>query len=367
MNETIEKSLKEKRSLVNLNPDVDFTKEPVFFGESLNLERYDKFRYPVYFEFFKKQLNSYWLPEEVDLSKDRLDYKGMSENEKFIFTSNLKYQILLDSVQSRGIPHLTEDLSNPEIEAFCSAWAMFETIHSYSYTFIIKNVYANPSEVFDNILNDEQIVKRTVSVTKYYDDMINSLGESIEDRRKKLYLTLVSINILEGIRFYVSFACSYAFAQNGKMEGNSKIISLINKDENLHLGFTQKLLNDLRNREDEGFQDVVRECEPMVIEMFKNAAEEEMEWAEYLFKDGSMLGLNAEILKRYMKYLTNQRMKVLGLEPIFEKIKNPINWINAWTSSKGTQNAPQQTQIDSYNIGSVKSDLNDSAFDDFDF
>ena len=203
--------MSERRSLVNLDPNVDFTKEPVFFGKPLNLERYDKFRYVGYFELFKKQLNSFWLPEEIDLSKDRLDYKEMTDNEKFIFTSNLKYQILLDSVQSRGIPHLTEDLSNPEVEAFCSAWAMFETIHSYSYTFIIKNVYSSPGDVFDNILNDEQIVKRTVSVTKYYDDMMNSLGESVKERKKKLYLTLMSINILEGIRFYVSFACSYAY------------------------------------------------------------------------------------------------------------------------------------------------------------
>ena len=355
------------KSLVNLKNDIDYTKEPVFFGESLNLERYDRFKYVGFFELFKKQLNSFWLPEEIDLSKDRLDYKNMTENEKFIFTSNLKYQILLDSVQSRGIHHLTEDLSNPEVEAFCSAWAMFETLHSYSYTHIIKNVYPIPGEVFDNILNDEQIIKRTVSVTKYYDDMINSLGDSIEERKKKLYLTLMSINILEGIRFYVSFACSYAFAQNGKMEGNSKIISLINKDENLHLGFTQKLLVDLKTKEDEGFMEVAKECEPIVIEMFKNAAEEEMEWAEYLFKDGAMLGLNSEILKRYMMFLTNQRMKAIKLEPIFERVKNPINWINAWTTSEGTQSAPQETEIDSYNIGSVKSDLNDIKFDEFNF
>lgn len=355
------------KTLVNLNNNIDFTKEPIFFGESLNIERYDKFKYPAYFEFFKKQLQSFWMPEEIDLSKDRVDYKNMTENEKFIFTSNLKYQILLDSVQSRGIHHLTEHLSNPEIEAFISVWAMFETLHSYSYTYIIKNVYSNPSEVFDNILNDEEIVKRTVSVTKYYDEMINSMGDTEYDQKKQLYLTLMSINILEGIRFYVSFACSYAFAQNGKMEGNSKIISLINKDENLHLGFTQKLLNDLRNRDEEGFIKIAKDCESIVTEMFKDAAKEEVQWANYLFKNGSMLGLNSEILQRYMKYLTNKRMAALKMEPIFERIKNPINWINAWTNSSTVQNAPQETEIDSYNIGSVKSDLSESTFDDFNF
>ena len=354
--------------IINTDNTVDYTKIPVFFGnDGMSLQRYDKFKYPGFFELFKNQINSFWLPEEVDLSKDRLDYKSLTENEKFIFTSNLKYQILLDSIQSRGIPNLTENLSNLEVEAFCSAWAFFETIHSYAYTFIIKNVYHSPGEVFDNTLNDEEILKRASSVTKYYDELINSFGETEYEKKKKLYLTLMSVNILEGIRFYVSFACSYAFAQNGKMEGNAKIISLINKDENLHLGFTQKMLKDLRNREDEGFQEVVRELEPVVVKMFKDAAEEEMKWADYLFKDGSMLGLNADILKQYMMFLCNQRMKAIDLEPIFDKVTNPINWINAWTNSGGVQVAPQESEIESYNKAAVKADLNDTDFSDFDF
>lgn len=355
-------------NILNFNNDVDYTKIPVFFGSNgMSIQRYDKFKYPGFFELFKKQINSFWLPEEFDLSKDRLDYKGMSDNEKFIFTSNLKYQILLDSVQSRGIPHLTENLSNPEVEAFCSAWSFFETIHSYSYTFIIKNVYSQPGEVFDNILNDEEIIKRASSVTKYYDDMINSYGDSELDNKKKLYLTLMSVNILEGIRFYVSFACSYAFAQNGKMEGNAKVISLINKDENLHLGFTQKILRDMMSVKDEGFTEIAFELKDKVIDMFRLAAEEEMEWADYLFKDGSMLGLNADILKRYMMFLTNLRMKSIGLEPIFEKVNNPINWINAWTNSESVQVAPQESEIESYNKSAVNNDLADSDFGDFDF
>lgn len=355
------------RSLVNLKNEIDYTKEPVFFGQSLNLERYDKFKYPGFFELFKQQINSFWLPEEFDVSKDRLDYKNLTDNEKFIFTSNLKYQILLDSVQSRGIPNLTEDLSNPEVEAFCSAWAFFETIHSYSYTYIIKNVYHSPGEVFDNILNDEEIIKRTSSVTKYYDALINSIGESTHEKKKKLYLTLVSINILEGIRFYVSFACSYAFAQNGKMEGNAKIISLINKDENLHLGFTQKLLKDLGKETGEGFVEIAEELKSTVIKMFEDAAQEEMDWADYLFKNGSMLGLNSTILKQYMMFLTNMRMKAIGLEPIFEKTTNPINWINAWTNSSSVQVMPQESEIESYNKGAVKSDLNETNFDEYEF
>ena len=355
-------------NILNFDSQIDYTKIPVFFGSNgMSIQRYDKFKYPGYFELFKKQINSFWLPEEFDLSKDRLDYKNMSDNEKFIFTSNLKYQILLDSVQSRGIPYLTENLSNPEVEAFCSAWSFFETIHSYSYTFIIKNVYAQPGEVFDNILNDNEIIKRASSVTKYYDDMINSFGESELDRKRKLYLTLMSINILEGIRFYVSFACSYAFAQNGKMEGNAKVISLINKDENLHLGFTQKILRDMSINKEEGFFDIVNELKPKVYEMFKLAAEEEMQWADYLFQNGSMLGLNADILKKYMMFLTNSRLKAIGLDPIFERVNNPINWINAWTNSESVQAAPQETEIESYNKAAVNNDLTDSDFGDFEF
>lgn len=355
-------------SILNLDNSIDYTKIPVFFGtKGMSVQRYDRFRYPGFFELFKQQINSFWLPEEFDVSKDRLDYKNMTENEKFIFTSNLKYQILLDSVQSRGIPHLAEDLSNPEVEAFCSAWSFFETIHSYSYTFIIKNVYAQPGEVFDNILNDDEIIKRATSVTKYYDQMIESLGESEYDRKKKLYLTLASINILEGIRFYVSFACSYAFAQNGKMEGNAKIISLINKDENLHLGFTQKILRDLATNPEEGFVEVAEELKPVIISMFRDAAEEEMQWADYLFKDGSMLGLNAEILKKYMMFLTNSRLKAIGFEPIFDKTQNPINWINTWTNSGDLQVAPQESEIEAYNKGAVNNDLAGSDFSDFEF
>lgn len=355
------------KSIINTK-QVDYTKEPMFFSKKggLSLQRYDKFRYAKIFELFKQQLSYFWRPEEVNLSKEKGDYNTLTDHEKFIFTKNLGYQILLDSVQSRGISHILEDCSNPEIEAFAKTWEFFETLHSYSYTYIIKNVYTNPSEIFDTILNDKEILKRTSSVTKYYDDLINRIPDDTEhDKKKKLYLTLVSINILEGIRFYVSFACSYCFAQNKKMEGNAKIISLINRDENLHLGFTALLLKYLAENKDEGFQKVVKECEPIVIQMFKDAANEEIEWAQYLFKDGSMLGLNAEILIQYMKWLTNNRMKMIKLEPIFDKVSNPISWINHWTESKDVQVAPQETEITSYVVGALKQDTDDANYDEF--
>lgn len=353
------------KNIINLR-EVDYTKEPLFFGAELSIQRYDKFRYEKIFNMFKQHISYFWRPEEVNLSKDRADFNSLSDHEKFIFSKNLGYQILLDSVQSRGISHLLEDCSNPESELFAKTWEFFETLHSYSYTYIIKNIYSNPSELLDTILKDDEILKRTTSVTKYYDDLIDHIpNETIDDKKKKLYLTLVSINILEGIRFYVSFACSYCFAQNKKMEGNAKIISFINRDENLHMGFTTQILKFLADDPSEGFQHIVKECEPLVIKMYKDAANEEMEWAKYLFKDGAMIGLNADILVQYMKWLTNNRLKAIRLNPIFDKAVNPINWITNWTESKSIQEAPQETEKESYVVGSFQQLEENESFDEF--
>jgi ribonucleoside-diphosphate reductase beta chain len=356
-------------SIINLKSNIDRLKQPIWFGESLDLQRYDKFKHPAFFGLFKNQLSYFWRPEEVSLSsKEKSDFESLPEHNKFVFTKNLGYQILLDSIQGRGISYLKENLSNPEAEAFMNAWEFMETIHSYSYTYIIKNIYNDPEKVFDNILSDPEIIKRTTSVAHYYNELIDKIeSDSLDAKKKKLYLTLMSINILEGIRFYVSFACSYSFAENKKMEGNAKIISMINRDENLHLGFTQKVLNLLRSDPSEGFQHIVEECQPLVIEMFRKAAEEEIEWAKYLFKDGSLLGLNEEILSQYMKWLVNFRMKSIKLEPIFPKVENPISWINNWTNSKDVQVAPQETEVESYVIGSFNQDLDSSNFDEFNF
>ncbi len=356
-----------KKSIINLK-QVDYTKEPMFFGEELSIQRYDKFKYEKLFHMFKQHISYFWRPEEVNLSKDKADFNSLSEHEKFIFTKNLGYQILLDSVQSRGISHLLEHCSSPEIELFAKTWEFFETLHSYSYTYIIKNIYSNPSEVFDTVLQDEEIIKRTTSVTKYYDELINKIPDDSEyNKKKKLYLTLVSINILEGVRFYVSFACSYCFAQNKKMEGNAKIISFINRDENLHMGFSTLILKYMNEENSEGFKEIAEDCKELVIKMYSDAAEEEMEWAQYLFKDGAMIGLNSEILVQYMKWLTNARMKSLKLEPLFDKAINPINWITNWTESKSIQEAPQETEKETYVIGAFKQDTGDESFDDFKF
>jgi ribonucleoside-diphosphate reductase beta chain len=354
------------RKIINTNI-IDQTKEPLFFGQAMGFQRYDNPKYKKIDEAYENQMLLFWRPNEIDLTKDRSDFKTLTEQEKFIFTKNLGYQILLDSIQSRGILHLLKDCSNLEVESFCETWAFFELIHSRSYTHIIKNVYTNPSKIFDEIANDEEIIKRASSVTKYYDDLINEIGdETLHDKKKKLYLTLVSIQILEFVRFYVSFACSYYFAEQGKMIGNASIIKLINRDENLHGGFTRLLIKTLSEREDEGFQDVIKECEPLVMKMWEDAANEEIEWAKYLFKDGDIFGLNADILSEYMKYLTNLRMKNLGLKKIFPNTKNPITWINKYVDSSSIQVAPQETEITSYLTSSLDANVGDLSDMDLD-
>lgn len=344
------------KEIINLE-NVDTTKQPLFFGKDLGMQRYDHAKYEKIDQSFTDQLSFFWRPNEIDVSLDSQQFRELSPNEQRIFTDNLKYQILLDSVQSRAIPFITQRMSNPELEAAAKAWEFFETIHSFSYTYIIKNVYSRPTEVFDEIVNNPEIVKRATSVTKYYNDLICGIDESdIDSAKKKLYLTLVSVNILEGIRFYVSFACSYAFAEQGKMVGNSQIISLINRDENIHLALTQNVLNYLRRNSDEGFQHIVEQCESEVYKMYEDAVNEEIEWAKYLFKDGSMIGLNTDILIEYMKHITGRRMKAIGLKDPYGVVKCPINWIKKHTESDNVQVAPQEREIESYLIGNINND-----------
>ena len=344
------------KKLIN-SMSVDNREQPLFFGEGMGMQRYDIPKYKQIDNFYDKQWLFFWKPQEISLNKDKEDFASLTDNERRIFTQNLGYQILLDSVQSRGIIHLLEYCSNTELESFLELWAVFEGIHSKSYSYIIQNVYPDPTKVLDQLSRDENIMERAYGVTKYYDDLINSMDDdSVHEKKKKVYLTLVSIQILEAVRFYISFACSYYFDEMGKMTGNSKIIQLINRDENLHVGFTNFLIKTLTGNEVEGFQDVVKECKPIVEQMWRDAADEEIKWAKYLFKDDDLFGLNAEILEKYMYYLCNLRMKNCGMKRIFETTKNPILWIQKYTNSSAVQNAPQESENISYLSNSVSSE-----------
>ena len=365
----------------------DTLKEPMFFGDSVNVARFDQQKFEMFEKLTEKQLSFFWRPEEIDVSKDKIDFGKLLPNEKHIFISNLQYQILLDSVQGRS-PNIAflPIVSLPELENWVETWAFSETIHSRSYTHIIRAIVNEPGAVFDEIMKTEEIIQRATSVSKYYDKLIkhtqayllNGEGENQIDGKiitinmyslkRLLYLTLMSVNILEAIRFYVSFACSFAFAERKVMEGNAKIIKLIARDEALHLTGTQHMLNLMRDgKDDPDMQAIAIECESEVIQMFKDAAEQEKEWAEYLFKDGSMIGLNAQILKQYLEYITNIRMSALNMQPIFEQTTNPLPWLNHWLDSDNVQVAPQETEITSYLVSAIDNtiDSEDEDFSDF--
>tara|TARA_Y100000004_G_scaffold92614_1_gene103795 strand:- start:3870 stop:5000 length:1131 start_codon:yes stop_codon:yes gene_type:complete len=362
-------------------------KQPMFFGKPLGVQRYDSYKYPIFDRLNQQQLGYFWRPEEVSLQKDRADYQTLQSQQKHIYTSNLKYQILLDSVQGRGpglafIPYC----SLPELEGAMLTWEFFEQIHSRSYTYIIKNIYSDPSEVFDTILDDDRILARAESVTKAYDEFLQAAQEwgagnmwehaledcdaakwELKELKRKLYKAVMNVNILEGIRFYVSFACSFAFGELKLMEGSAKIISLIARDESQHLVLTQNIINNWRKGDDPDMIEIAKEEEENVYEMFNKAVTEEKEWADYLFMDGSMIGLNDKLLKQYVEWIANRRLKAIGLKGIFNipANANPLPWTEHWLNSKGQQNAPQETEIESYVIGGIKQDVKANSFSGF--
>ncbi len=368
----------------------DYTEQNMFFGKPLGIQRYDVHKFPVFHKLTQEQIGAFWRPEAYGtaLTKDRSDYQKMRPEQKHIFTSNLKYQIMLDSVQGRGpglalMPHC----SLPELESAMIVWQFMEMIHSYSYTYIIKNVYSNPSDVFDTIIKDENILERAKSVTEAYDDYLDSsqsysssnlwkfnnegvpLGkESLYEVKRKLYRAIANVNILEGIRFYVSFACSFAFGELHLMEGSAKIISKIATDERLHLTLTQNILTKWKNGlDDPDMKQIAKEEEPYVYDMFKRAVQEEQNWSRYLFRDGSMIGLNDKLLCNYVEWIANRRMKAIGLKPIYDIAgnNNPLPWTEDWLNSKNVQNPPQEEPLESYIVGGIKQDVKIDTFSGF--
>jgi ribonucleoside-diphosphate reductase beta chain len=366
--------------------NIDHTTALMFLdpNEDLGMQRYDTMKYRQFDKLTDKQLGFFWRPEEVDVMKDAKDFRELSESEQHIFTANLKRQILLDSVQGRS-PNLAllPLVTIPELETWIETWAFSETIHSRSYTHIIRNVYANPSKVFDEMLDIQEIVDCASDITEYYDALIEAsqwyqlLGVGthtvngkeivvdLYELKKKLYLCMASVNILEGVRFYVSFACSWAFAELKKMEGNAKIIKFIARDENLHLASTQQIMK-LFAKDDPDYISIIQECASQLDRMFMEAIEQEKQWAEYLFKDGSMIGLNAQLLKDYVEWIAHKRMTSIGMKPTFSVPRsNPLPWTQKWISGAEVQVAPQETEISSYIVGGTKQDVSDTSFTGF--
>ena len=373
----------------------DHTKALAFLDPDggVTVQRYDTMKYRQFDKLTKSQRGFLWIPEEVELVKDNMDFKKLTDHEKHIFTSNLKRQILLDSVQGR-YPNLAflPLVSLPEIEAWIQTWAYSETVHSFSYSHIIQNVYPNSTIVFDAMLNVPEIVACSNDISRNYDELIEKtkwfhlLGEgeftitgktrtgesvrklvSVSEREVKrlLWLTLMSVNILEGVRFYVSFACSFAFAENKKMTGNATIIKLICRDENLHLASTQMLLKTLV-KDDPVYAEIAAETHEECIQMFRDAVRQEKDWASYLFKDGSMIGLNQQLLGEYVDYIAHKRMIAVGLPPLTKSVSNPLPWTQKWIAGADVQVAPQETEISSYIVGGTTQDVGDDTFAGFD-
>lgn len=360
--------------------------EPMFLGNSVNVSRFDQQKLPIFEKLIEKQISFFWRPEEVDISKDRMDWQKLTASEQHIFISNLKYQTLLDSIAARSVNVTFLPLvSLPEIETWIETWGFFETIHSRSYTHILRNLFTDPSEVFDDILLNENILNRATDIAKFFDDVIlttqllQSQGEGsyeVEGRtievsqrklKERLFLCMCSVNALEAVRFYVSFACSFAFAERELLEGNSKIIKLIARDESVHLTGTQHILNLwAEGKDDPEMKEISEQLKNEGLQIFLDVVEQEKNWADYLFKDGSMIGMNSEILKQYVEYIANQRLVAIGHQPPFATKTNPLPWINAYLVSDNVQVAPQESEISSYLVGQIDSELDNDEFDDFD-
>ena len=372
-------------SVFDINNRTDHTQALAFLDPSggPTIQRYDTLKYKQFDQLTDKQLGFFWRPEEVDIYKDSKDFKSLTDHEQHIFTSNLKRQILLDSVQGRApVEAFSPIVSLPELENWILTWTFSESIHSRSYTHIIKNVYNHPSKIFDGLMDSKEIMDCAGDISKYYDELIESaawynlLGEgthtvngkevvvNLYDLKKMLWLSLMSVNILEGVRFYVSFACSWAFAELKKMEGNAKIIKLIARDENLHLASTQMLLKILK-KDDPVFEKIAQETEAECIQMFVDAVDQEKNWAEYLFKDGSMIGLNTHLLNEYIEWIASRRMQNVNLKSPYAVRNNPLPWTQKWISGADVQVAPQETEISSYVSGGTKQDVGTDTFAGF--
>jgi ribonucleoside-diphosphate reductase beta chain len=368
-------------SVLNLKKNRDHTKSLAFLDPegAIGMQRYDTLKYRQFDKLTDKQLGFFWRPEEVDVLRDAKDFKDLTNWEQHIFTSNLKRQILLDSVQGRspslGFLPIT---TLPEVETFIATWTFSETIHSRSYTHIIRNIYNDPGRVFDEMLDIEEILECADDITKYYDELVEYSnyyqllgvgthtvnGKTIKvdeyELKKKLWLALASVNVLEGIRFYVSFACSWAFAELKKMEGNAKIIKFIARDENVHLAFTQQMLKILP-QDDADYIKIRQETQPEMIAMFESAVAQEKSWAHYLFKDGSMIGLNEQLLSDYVEWIAHKRMTAIGLPNQYKGGSNPLPWTQKWIAGADVQVAPQETEISSYIVGGTKQDVTENT------
>ncbi len=353
----------------NLNTKTDYLSRKMFLDPAgpVTIQRFEEVKYNKVADFEKTARGFFWVPEEISLTKDAQDFKDASDAVKHIFTSNLLRQTALDSLQGRGPSQIfTPVVSLPELEALVYNWTFFETnIHSRSYSHIIRNIYNVPKEVFNTIHDTKEIVDMASSVGKYYEDLhqINcrkEAGEKINERThvRAIYMALHASYALEAFRFMVSFATSLAMVENKIFIGNGNIISLILQDELLHKGWTAFLINQVV-KEDNRFAEIKAECETEVYNLYMDVIREEKEWADYLFKKGPVIGLNANILKDFVDYTAASALKDIGIKYNNPAPKStPIPWFNKHSDTSKKQTALQENESTNYVIGIMSDAIN---------
>jgi ribonucleoside-diphosphate reductase beta chain len=355
----------------NLHTKTDYLHRKMFLDPQgpVTIQRFEEVKYNKIADYEKTARGFFWVPEEISLVKDAQDFKEASQAIKHIFTSNLLRQTALDSLQGRGPSQIfTPVISLPELEALVYNWTFFETnIHSRSYSHIIRNIYNVPKEVFNTIHDTEEIVSMASSVGKYYDDLhkFNCIKETDSDPNncpedghiRAIWMALNASYALEALRFMVSFATSLAMVENKIFIGNGNIISLILQDELLHKGWTGWLINQVV-KEDPRFAQVKAECEHEVYALYMDVIREEKTWADYLFKRGPVIGLNANILKDFVDYTAASALKEIGLKYITTQKTNPIPWFNKHSDTSKKQTALQENESTNYVIGVMSDSIN---------
>lgn len=346
----------------NLHTRTDYLNRKMFLDPEgpVTIQRFEEVKYKKIADFETTARGFFWVPEEISLTKDANDFKEASDAVKHIFTSNLLRQTALDSVQGRGPSQVFAPvISLPELEALVYNWTFFETnIHSRSYSHIIRNIYNVPKEVFNTIHDTKEIVDMASSVGRYYDELhkVNcrkELGENVSEKEhiKAIYMALHASYALEAFRFMVSFATSLAMVENKIFIGNGNIISLILQDELLHKGWTAYLINQVV-KEDSRFAQVKSECEAEVYQLYLDVIREEKEWADYLFKMGPVIGLNATVLKDFVDYTAVSALKEIGIRYNNSAPKTtPIPWFNKHVDTSKKQTALQENESTNYVIG----------------
>jgi len=356
----------------NLHTKTDYLSRKMFLDPEgpVTIQRFEEVKYPKIQKIEQTARGFFWVPEEISLSKDANDFKDATDAVKHIFTSNLLRQTALDSLQGRGPAQVfTPVVSLPELEALMYNWSFFETnIHSRSYSHIIRNIYNVPKEVFNTIHDTQEIVDMASSVGQYYDRLhqINcrkELGEKISEQEhiKAIWLALNASYALEAFRFMVSFATSLAMVENKIFIGNGNIISLILQDELLHKEWTAFLINQVI-KDDERFSRIKNECEAEVYQMYMDVIREEKQWAEYLFKKGPVIGLNANILKDFVDYTAVTALKEIGIKYQSPAPRStPIPWFNKHSDTSKKQTALQENESTNYVIGVMGENLDYDA------